>query len=562
MTTCELVISSITMFRPMVTFGRVRAWIFTSLLACCILFATLGSYKRQTPLPSIYDYTDGRTRGAWLNGTEDESQSEETDYLQYLVQQYGLTNEVPWFAQRVRPRFNSRTRKSMTQVSSKFLSRDFQRVHADDESLDLHAEKAVQVSVTKSNTPDQLDASSLLFGISTSYDRLRLTYSNTSLIHEWTRWLTDGQGHSNGASLVLTLHHATSSQVGYVSNKMREVGIDAVVLPAKDGRDITGRYLDLVGMLAYQKDELSKEGLEKNFLALVDDDIFFPSIGKLLSRLNKFDAKEKGYIGMPSERSDWVVEGNTTLTYGGGAVIFTPPMMENVTQLPCIGNPTQDPTKTAKRTAQWDETLFNCIAGHTDENLHILPSFYTPEDDLYGLRSGYEGGIQPLTLHHYKHRHRFEPDKGHLVTSLCGEDCFLQRFWFRDDWILVNGHTISQYDPESVDVLPLKKSSLLVSQHSQRNEHTTTKTAGRLVVDKIEGHEERKVVSWAGTKRTWRLLDARVGPGGEVWQAYVKRRGSAGTYGDEDDRLPEDTVHTQDGPSDVDSVIVLIWERW
>jgi hypothetical protein len=69
----------------------------------------------------------------------------------------------------------------------------------------------------------------------------------------------------------------------------------------------------------------------------------------------------------------------------------------------------------------------------------------------------------------------------------------------------------------------------------------------------------RKIVTWTGRKRTWRFLDSTVGPNGEVWQAYIKK-GSTSSAGDFDDRQPGDIVHTNEEPSDVDSIIVIIWE--
>ncbi|KAI1855863.1 hypothetical protein JX265_012126 [Neoarthrinium moseri] len=549
------------MFRPVYLSGRIRSLhVLASFVIFCILLSTVRFYRQQQSRPpSIYDYTDGKTEGTWLNDTSQDVQTEETVYLRALASQYGLTKDIPWFSRRIRPTYKSKARSSMTQTSVKLLSRDFQRVRIEDEKLDLQAEKAIQLPLRRSATPDQVDVFSLIFGISTSYSRL--IYSNDSLMHDWARWLTDGKGRSNGASLVLTLQQASNAELSYVSTELRQLGIDAVVLPASDNLDITARYAELLHMLSRRSDELSKEGKGKKFLSLVDDDVFFPSLAKLLGKLSKFSVKQNIYLGMPSERADWTVENNITMTYGGGAVFFTVPMANKLVQLPCLKKDKEPEGGGASRENEnvyWDELLYSCVSEHTDDSLYVLPSFYVPENDYHGLRTGYEGGVQPLTLHHYKHRHSFEAWKAHMITSLCGEDCFLQRFWFKDSWILVNGHTISHY-PDGVEVLPLKKSSLLVTQQNRDNERIV-QTAKRLVVDAVQGRDERKVVSWTGVKQTWRLLDARTTDKGEVWQAYIKRRGLSVSYGDEDDRLPEDTVHTQEGPSDVDSIIVLIWE--
>ncbi|KAM0810696.1 hypothetical protein AB5N19_11046 [Seiridium cardinale] len=547
------------MFRTVYLSGRIR-WLHfvASFVIFCILISTVRFYRQSPPPPSIYDYTDGKTAGTWLNDTlQDALITDEASYLKDLSSRYGFTRDVPWFSRRIRPAYKTKSRNSMTDVRLRFMSHDFRRVRPGDEGLELHAEKAIQLPISQSATPDQVSAASLIFGISTSYSRL--TYSNDSLVKDWARWLTDGKGRTNGASLVLNLHQGSNAEISYLNTKLRELGIDAIVLASDESSDVTTRYIDLMHMLSRRSDELSKEGKGRKFIALVDDDIFFPSLGKLLGKLEKFNSKQEAYIGIPSERSDWTIENNITMTYGGGAVFFTLPMADKLAELPCLKKEGDHAGELKPREdAYWDEHLYKCVSQHTEDNLYVLPSFYVPEDDYHGLRTGFEGGVQPLALHHYRHRHRFEPWKAHMVTSLCGENCFLQRFWFKDSWILVNGHTISHY-PDGVEVVPLKKSSLLVTQQAREKERTV-QIAKRLVIDPVDGREERKAVSWTGVKQTWRLLDARMTDDGEVWQAYIKRRGSPVSYGDEDDRLPDDTVHRQEGPSDVDSIIVLIWE--
>ncbi|KAI0172281.1 glycosyltransferase family 31 protein [Hypoxylon sp. FL1284] len=552
------------------------------LVGTCMLLAVFRHSDRQilSRPPSIYDYTDGKTRGTWQNETaasRPPPPSDESVYLRYLAREYGLSNEISYLSRRVRPKFDARTRKSVTEISRvPFVTPrdDFRRVRADDERLDLHAESssssspALALSVTQSPRPDGIDASALLFGISTSYDRL--AHGNWSLVADWARWLTDGAGNSNGADLVLTLHRAFGAEVAEIADRLREAGIEAVILRAPDGaRDSAARYRDLIGRLTRRSDELLGAGRPpKQFLALVDDDVFFPSLGRLLARLDGLDARRRQYVGLPSERADWTVEANATLTtYGGGAVLLTPAMADTASRLPCLNETA--PRAEATATGQWDEQLYRCITAHTDARLHVLPSLYAPgdsdsdsdSDSARGPRSArYEAGAQPLALHHYRHRRpRLAAGRAHLAASLCGEDCFLQRFFFRADaWILVNGCSLSRY-PDGVDVLPP------AARKGGGTESGQVKVAERLTFDRQDEVPRRRadapsVVLWAGAKRTWRLLDSRCGEGGEVWQAYVKRRGSSSPYADEEDWDPDDTVHTQDGPEDVDSVVVLIWE--
>ncbi|KAK1771694.1 hypothetical protein QBC33DRAFT_554855 [Phialemonium atrogriseum] len=565
-------------------------------LTCTSLLLTLRLSTSQPKQPSIYDNTEGRTSPwhDWRHPNKT-SRPEEVAFLEYLVHTYGLTNEVPWYARRIKSSSSARRRMSMTEVPIQFMPHDFTRARVDDENLELRAEKSIKLPVTSSPRGHQVDATALLFGISTTYSRL--IYANNSLISDWERWLTDGNGNSNGASLLVTLHRARNDEVERASSLLRSLGIDATVLRSVDDGDATSRYVELVHLLReYSEGFGGGEGAQsKRYLALVDDDVFFPSMSKLVDKLSKFHPSKEYYIGAPSDRSDWIVENNKTFTCGGGAVFLTLPMAEKFSQLPCLDLDGRDPESSTAKSAQWDFSLYDCVTSHSSAVLQVLPSYHAPGDDeAYGDRTisseGYGAGIRPLTLHHYKNWHRFEAGKGHLVTSACGEDCFLQRFRFRDDWILVNGYAISHY-PDGVDALPLRSRVKTPPEPPVAAATTTTRRAAAavvamprktdapsqkqrhdqedgdrvavgsgLVVDRPDRPSDMKVVAWRGRKRVWRLLDARVGEGGEVWQAYVKRRGGGNWFGDADPRLTGDKVHAEEEKSDVDSVIVLIWE--
>ena len=553
-------------FPRVVSYGHTRVMrVAVITLICTTVILTLRLRASHSKQPSIYDYTDGRPApGNNWRTPNDTAPSEEVAFLDYLVRTYGLTNEVTWYARRIQPSYSAGKRLSMTEVSKKFLPGDFTKARGGDEERELRPEKSVKLPVTKSARGRQVDASALMFGISTTYQRL--TYADNSLVKDWERWLTDGNGDSNGGSLLLTLHQASKDEVARAGGVLRSLGIDATVLRSVDSGDATSRYIELLHLLKKYSGAFVGGGQTKHYLALADDDVFFPSMSKLVEKLSKFGPTEEYYIGAPSDRSDWVVENNKTFTYGGGAVFLTMPMTNKISQLPCLQQDKRD--EQSKKSAQWDLSLYDCVTSQSKANLQVLPSYHAPEDEeAYGDRGisnqGYAAGIQPLTLHHYKNWHRFEAGKGHLVTSVCGEECFLQRFRFRDDWILVNGYAISHY-PDGVDALPLRKqareSSKSMAPEDGEGVEEKVVVGSRLVVDKPDRPSDMRVVAWRGRKRTWRLLDAKVGPNGEVWQAYVKRRGGGNWFGEGEGRLPGDTVHAEEEKTDLDSVIVLIWE--
>ena len=592
------------MFTLRSPFGRVRTLQLAAVLITLVLFLSLRSRQTEDPRPRIYRYTDDRPPRPIPVDIVPDGPNEEAAYLRQLVARHGLSNDVAWFGRRVRTAASAPRRRSMTDVAAAFLprgqGRELPRARADDEHLRLRTERAAALPrlpvAARSPRPGQVDASALLVGVATTH--ARLVYANHSLVRDWQRWLTDGAGKSNGATLVLTLHQASDAEARAADDRLRALGIDAVVRrPSGPGTksaggsgssssssstaDLTASYVELVRVLAAER------APSKKYLALVDDDVFLPSPGELLRRLAEYPPTQPFYVGAPAERADWVVDRAATVTYGGGAVFLTPPAADQLARLPCVagdgdgddanpaeqdGSPASQKTTTtiAPGAAQWDRLLHECVLGNSNLAMHVLPSLYSPSDERYGLRApDYASGSQPLTLHHHRSRHRFEAGRAHLVASACGEACFLQRFRFRDDWILVNGFALTQY-LDGVDLLALDppaaaaSDTRLVAQQHYRDDasEAEVQVAPRLLVDEDEAAaRDRTVVTWGGQKRTWRFLDGHVDAAtGEVWQAYVRRRGRANAWADGDERLASDVVHAEEEASDVDSVIVLIWE--
>lgn len=566
--------------RLVVSYGQVRALrvVVVAVVICVTLVTTLRLHSRahQNDRPSIYDYTEGRT-SPWRdwrnknNGTH--ASSPEGKFLKQLIQRHDLTNEVTWSARVVQAKYAGRgQRPSVTEVKDRFLERDFVSARVQDADLRLALEEEDKLKLPVAGAKGKaVDASKLLFGVSTTYSRL--AYANHELIRDWESWLTDGNGKSNGAHLLLTLHKSTlQDEMDEVTETLQSYGIDATVLLSKGGDDSASRYIDLLQELKSHSTTLAG----KTFVGLVDDDVFFPSMGRLVQKLSKFNADKEYYIGAPSERSDWAIDNNKTVTYGGGAVFLSLPMIDQLAQSKCLtkSKRTADDEEAPQTHsqdfhigAQWDLQLYECITKHTSVDLHVLPSFFNPEDgELYSedgtpIDEGYASGAQPLTLHQYRNVHRFDAGKGYLVARACGEDCFLQRFRFKDDWVLVNGYTLSHY-PDGVDAVPLKKKKKGTKKPSPEDddeENQKVVVGKRLVVDKDDqSGNDAKAIAWAGRKRTWRLLDARVGDAGEIWQAYVKRKDGGNSF--EDARAPGDRVHAEEERTDKDSIVVLIWQ--
>ncbi|KAK1596436.1 uncharacterized protein LY79DRAFT_509770 [Colletotrichum navitas] len=468
----------------------------------------------------------------------------DTNYLRVLAEGNNLTRTISWVSHRIKAAPEAAERLPMTHIKQRFADNGFRNLRWDDDNFGLEIGGVARVlPVPESPGPAAVDGSSLLFGVSTSYSRL--TYDGDSLIGHWQRWLTDGRG-PNGATIVVTLHQATSRQAWEIYQKLRDAGIDATVVPLDTNLDNTSRYLDMITVLLDVSEALAEQGRPKRYLGLVDDDIFFPTPGQLVARLSMFDASRPYYFGLPSERPDWFVEDDTLVTHGGGAVFFTPPAALIVSHLPC--RPLEGFTGNYTR---WDSVLHDCVGSHTDLPFHVLPSFYSPTDALYTMQaSTYDIGVSPLTLRHYRSRHGFNPSRAHLVTSVCGEACFLQRFHFGDSWVLVNGYSITHYC-DGLDVVPMAGDAELLGPMQYGHEAEMPLGDGIVLSEEKRGKD---VVTWKGTRNVWHFLDTVVvRERGEVWQAYVKRRGTSG--------FMEGEVDDEDGDGDhLDSVIVLVWE--
>ncbi|EFX05540.1 hypothetical protein CMQ_3609 [Grosmannia clavigera kw1407] len=708
----------------------------------------IGAQTSPNPAAPWQDWKEPSWLPSAANGT---GVSEEAAYLNYLVYRYGLTPDVPWYARHVRAdyvggqpgnrpgeddhlRHHDRrarpTRPSLTKVKSKLTPGGFTTVHAealvpgvdhpdpDTETedgvwlaTDAESEPPVEPAVlrlpmARSARPDQIDASMLLFGISTTY--ARLSHAGFALVADWARWLTDGCGQSNGAGLLLSLHRAQPDEVKAVARVLQEHGIDARIVidpgnydseatnsTADSHSDMEGnsrpdppavRYSNLLPLLrqyddAWVSEQEAGSPVQRSFYALVDDDVFFPSMDRLLGRLMLYagahphphggdDSSSDLWLGFPSTRSDWQTVDLATeaakaaaarsalfsppvpplpslsrtiaptslmvVSYGGGAVFLSPSLAVRMAELPCLRRTTDALHEAVLHAGiavgktdaydgePWDEHLYHCATSSPSTStlaeaavqLRIVPSFYAPFDaaayDHNGnetdpdngvrLLQQYAGGLQPLTLHGYRRHDHFSAGFGHRVADVCGEDCFLQRFAFRDGWVLVNGHSLEHHDGLRVE--PLRKARLLSLPSPPPTENAGhgsdlvdslrdwLKSGGRMAVHRTDGHAPEDAADrrrrefqqqqhfWSSKRlivedaerpddlsvvrsrsrqlpAIWRLVDAYVAADGSLWQAYLKRRtATAGSgHGLDATAVPDMAA------SDQDSVVVLMWEN-
>ncbi|KAL8814012.1 MAG: hypothetical protein Q9223_006734 [Gallowayella weberi] len=281
------------------------------------------------------------------------------------------------------------------------------------------------------------DASHIIFGISTTLERLDAS------IPFLLRWLPN----TSAKLFVIAIkdddvpddakdryHAADAKEMSELQSRMRNLGLDVTIVHPLSKHDwFSQRYFSLVRVL-YEHREPSTQ-----WISLIDDDTFFPSMPALLEMLSRFDPGEQFYVGSLSE-DWWSVVKYGMMGFGGAGIFLSITLAE-------IVNSKYKECQERSHTSAGDIRLRECISWYTRTKLtNILDLHQIDIDkDLSGI---YESGRQILSLHHWKTKG--SDGKGyplhmmHLVADICG-DCFLQRWQFGNDMLLTNGFSIATY---------------------------------------------------------------------------------------------------------------------
>lgn len=532
-----------------------------------LVFVVLGIMLFGAQRRSVIQTGGPLLRDAEVN--EDGSASAEELYLARLGRELGLSKQASWRAWRIVPSEQTDEWPSVTQVRLNFESVSPKTVDvAAPDRMDLYAKKRMQLPVPVSPSIGQVDASDFLFGVSTTV--ARIADRDYAMVKAWSRWLTDGHHHANGASLVVVLDQALPDELEEIDRVLQATGIDCWVTSTDEPMSMARRYIELTRILKTFAANMEMNGQEKRWFGLVEDEVFFPSLANLRDRLFAYNTDDPMYIGVPSERPDWS-EGpkSATTTFGGGVVLLSRTAVSMAANLPCF-EARQTMSFTSKR---WDELLQGCILDNTDMDMHVLPGFFSPNDEAAVADTqsdAYEMGLQPLLLRRYAERHLLDVNKAHLVTNVCGEACFMQRYLFRDNWVLVNGVSLTHY-PDGVEVHTPGdgseydedddgahgKDAMAATADDDKTAAKDAKTAkkskakaktpARIIIDDKTDHVDRAQITWTGRRDVWRLMDSATTKDGSVWQAYVSKASRS-------------RGRATDAAEARDSVIVLIWE--
>ncbi|KAK8107921.1 uncharacterized protein PG998_009934 [Apiospora kogelbergensis] len=424
-----------------------------------------------------------------------------------LQAKYELKNGFEYFKRYVKINREPIARKSITKLDQDFLPTAFKVIDSDypDSYGEEKCVPPLQVSVPESPYPTSGNLSDFMFGVSTTFKRF--SSSKTSPVNEWTYWLTDGRGKSNGGKLVLLLLDASEEQILEAKTILTERGVDVDVYHSDSRMEMAVRYLTLVPTLYNHPERPNKK-----WLVTCDDDTFFPSVHKLTKKFEEYDPTEPLYVGTLSEDVN-NVDRHGSQAFGGAGVFLSVPLAAQV-------NSNYDSCKSEDKIResnsgwgpQGDILLRKCIYENSDVRLSVLHGLY--QLDLYGDPSGfYEAGIQPISLHHFKGGgwHSALPWQYTKIAHICGEDCTFQRFRTKDDFVLSTSFSVVKY-PKGIDfnMAQMERTFAAAPQDKGWN------------LDYVFDPQRPSLLK-TGRKISWDLQEATVNEDNTVTQIYVRK---------------------------------------
>ena len=296
-----------------------------------------------------------------------------------------------------------------------------------------HCMPPLSIEVSPFPKRETIDASNVLFGMSTLLSRLEES------VPFLERWLAYTDAHL----FVIVVNSeedrkADKKKMSQLQSHMRDLGIKTTLIQPLDKNDgMALRYFSLVRLLYSKRDKHTQ------WIGILDDDTFFPSMHALIDMLGNYDPRQHQYVGGISEEW-WSVVLYGLMAFGGAGLFLSMPTAALI-------DSNYKSCREQSGSNAGDMRIVECIQWHSQVRLTPIPGLH--QMDMGGDLSGvYESGWRPLSLHHWKadwwddkrRDHWFPLDVMHLVADVCGE-CFLQRWQFGGDTVLTNGFSIATY---------------------------------------------------------------------------------------------------------------------
>ncbi|KAG0652087.1 hypothetical protein D0Z07_1440 [Hyphodiscus hymeniophilus] len=339
----------------------------------------------------------------------------------------------------------------------------------------------------------KFDTSIMSFGIATSIPRL-----NDS-IPQLSHWL------SNTSSL-LTVVAPSHNDTLDVELAMQNPPISINLNITTSSLPFVKAYFSLVKRL------YDSRTANTQWLVLIDDDTFIPSLPYLISHLsNIYDSSKPQLVAAISDDFDQIRTWGM-IPFGGGGIFISVPLAALL-----VAPGVWEKCMASSRN-QGDGIFSDCVSIYTD----VKPIFDhgLNQMDIMGSPNAgdgyFESGRRMLTVHHWKSWFDADIPLAAKVSEVVGDEGVFMRWCFAGGVVLSNGYSIVEYG-EGIGDVDLSKVERTWDGTDGRWLHHIGPLRSKLKEDK---------------KKSFRLIDAEMVEGG-LRQIYLHKatEGEAGVDG-------------------------------
>lgn len=441
----------------------------------------------------------------------------------------GLSTTIEYSRRCIKPVFPEGVdRDIVTNVTSALII-NTTTVNLTDDCIQRIPCDTVELAVPKPDPKSQGQYTHLIFGVATTYGRLR--DSKATFAH----WLSDSGATLIGlivddprdllnldfaalegeyAALGMTLRLVTKHDPAHSTEQSHMMLIDDMLT-----------YADADAKVAAQKSLKTDTTttMTPHYLGILDDDTFFPSLHALSTALAQHNHTRPQYLGQLTENAGLLPQGILG-AFGGAGVFLSVALAREI-------HPHLDACRSDRG---GDMQIMECIHAHSRARLTRIEGLH--QCDIVGDSAGfYESGRTMLSMHHWKSWNHLPPAEMAAITKVCG-GCFLERFVFR------SSHT--PLEEEAADKPGGAAGTAVLNNGYSINVYSAGVALPDLsFTEQTWDNWDRdpwKEFEWSlgplrhrvgkDKKKSYHLVTAVPGEKGELTQVYVHRRGEEGRH--------------------------------
>ncbi|KAI9852722.1 MAG: hypothetical protein M1838_005917 [Thelocarpon superellum] len=350
---------------------------------------------------------------------------------------------------------------------------------------------------------------SMLLGVTTAAERLHDSISHIQLSMQ------------QGTRIHLLVVLVDEAPVEVLQEELQAAGINATVqLTDRTWREA---WFEMVPLVHEEVEKRRSSDSPVQWVGLIDDDTFFPSMTNLMNMLRKYDFTRPHYVG--SLIGDWeVVAANGMLASGGAGVVLSIPLLDELTEaFPICRDSLQ-------AIPEGDQRLRRCILDNTQTSLSPEKELPQPET-IADARGVFESGRPMLSIHHWKST--FTLDVVKLYAAARWKFFAVNQTRNQPPVVLTNGYSIVEYH---VPELPNFDKTEMTWVGSGKDRSLTDDANFRY------GHSlasMRPPLKEGAEKRSDLLADTVTEPDGHIRQVYIRRGSDSNENGTDEDAVIE-----------------------